>query len=569
MVRINNKVKKQRLQSAAELLLVIILLVVLNILAQFTHARFDLTEDKRYSLGNQTKELLHELDDVVFFRVYLDGNLPPGMRRLQGSVLDMLREFRSIAGDKIQYRVIDPNNIEDSDERSDLHQQLRTLGLEPINLQVADGGGSRQQVVFPGAIATYGGREKPVTFLQQQMGRHSDEVIQSSIISVEYQLANSIRQLRFTEQKRIAIIEGHGQLPDYRTASIEDALSEYYEVERVHLPSWQVGKLERFDVAIMPRPTERMLESEKYKIDQFIMKGGRMLWLIDKLAADMDSLDRSGIGFTYDYDLNLEDQLFHYGVRVNYNLVQDLRSHQIPLLRDLGDGRPMRDFRPWPFFPIVMPASDHPIVNNLNAILFRFPSSLDTVGDPSIRKEVLLKSSPYTRIMPHPVRINLQSAGQELNPNLFNHEPQALAVLLEGEFSSLYDGRLAERTLQDERYGEFTAKSPKNRMIVVSDGYVIRNEISGQNQIYPLGYDRFTNQHFGNKDFILNCIDYLIDDSGLIELRGKDIQLRLLDRSRARAHKVPWQIANMVIPVLIVIVFGMLYNYIRKRRYAT
>lgn len=568
MVNVINKVKKIRLQSLAGLVLVVVLLALVNVLSNYSYSRVDLTEDRRYSLGEQTKDLLQDLDDVIYFRVYLEGNLPPGMRRLQGSVRDMLREFRSIAGDNVQFSFIDPNVIESSDERSDLHEQLRTLGLEPINLEVRDDRGSRQQIIFPGAIISYRNKERPVTLLQSQMGRHPDDVIRSSIISIEYQLANTMRLLRSPEKRRVAILEGHGEFSELQTASIKDALSDYYEVERLHLPSWKVGKLEQYDVAIMARPTKRLAEIDKYKIDQYIMKGGRMLWLIDKLAADMDSLDQSGIGYTYDYDLNLEDQLFHYGVRINNNLIQDLNAHHIPLMRDMGDGRPMRDFRPWPFFPLIMPINDHPVVNNLSGILFKFTSNIDTVGNPSINKEILLQTSPYSRVMPHPVRINLQSVRREPNHLLFNHGPQPVAVLLEGEFSSLYEGRLTQRTLEDERYGEFKSKSEKNRMIVISDANIIRNEVSG-NRPYPLGYDRFTNQHFGNLDFLLNCVDYLIDDSGLIALRGKDYQLRLLNRSRAKEEKIHWQIINMIVPLLIVIIFGVLYNYIRKRRYAT
>ena len=567
-MNIKNKVSKIKFQSWGELGLLFVLLIILNIMAQFWYERIDLTQDQRYSLGQETRELLSELDDVVYFRIYLEGDLPSDFRRLNGSIRDILQEFQSYAGDNIQFRFIDPNDY-DREQRRDVQNQLRDLGLDPINLQVERDGGRSEQMVFPGAIVSYKGRERSAQLLQSQMGRPPEQVIHGSIISLEYQLANAMRQLKKPDRERIAFIEGHGQLPEIYTSSIQDELEKYYEVERVNIREYMVGKLEEFDLAIMARPTRPIPEVDKYKIDQFIMNGGRMLWLVDKLGMSMDSLDQSGIGYTSDLDLNLEDQLFRYGARINFNLIQDLNSHQIPLVSRGAGGRPMQNLRQWPYFPLVMPNNNHPVVNNLNAILFRFPSTIDTVGDESIHKEILLQTSQFSRVQPHPVRISIQEGAGRQRQELFGHGSQNVAVLLEGEFTSLFRGRLTEDTRQDIRYGDFKEQSPENRMIVVSDGKVIKNAVRDRGtQPLPLGFDQFTYQTFGNQDFILNCVDYLLDDSGLIELRGKDYQLRMLNPSRAENEKTFWQVLNMIIPVLIVILFGLIYNYVRKRKFA-
>lgn len=571
MVNLKDKVQQIKSRSWLELLLLVVLLVLINVLAQFSYDRFDLTQDQRYSLGEPTKELLRDLDDVVYFRVYLEGDLPSGFRRLNNSIGDKLQEFQAIAGDNIQFRFIDPNDFDDAEQQRDVQEQLTDLGLDPINLQVEQDGGRTEQRIFPGAMVSYQNQERAAQLLQSQMGRPPQEVVHSSIIALEYQLANAIRQLKNPREKRIAMIEGHGQLSPQYTFSIEDELDNYYDVERVNIRDYRVGKLREYDMAIMARPTEPVPEVDKYKLDQFIMNGGRMLWLVDRLAMSMDSLDESGLGYSQEYDLNLEDQLFNYGVRINHNLVQDLHSHQIPLMRQQGPGAAGqgRSFGQWPYYPLLMPTNEHPVVNNLSPILFRFPSTIDTVGDETIDKEILLRTSPYSRVKPHPARISLQEAIEEPSQELFGHGRQNVAALVEGEFSSLFEGRLTEETMQDERYGEFTAKSPHNRMIVVSEGKVIKNAVMDRNQRpLPLGYDQFTNRTFANKDFLLNSVDYLLDDSGLIELRGKDYQLRLLNQSRAENEQFYWQLVNMIVPVLLVLVFGISYNYVRRRRFS-
>lgn len=571
MVKIfKDKIQAIKTQSYIQLFIMLAIFIVINVISRYAYERFDLTDDKRYSLGEPTKEMLRNLDDIVHITIYLDGELPPGFRRLRQSTLELLDEFRTYAGDNIEYSFIDPNSYTDRKTRDDLYKQLMTLGLNPVNLEVRIEGGTKQSVIFPGAIISYKNKNIPVELIQSQMGMHPEMVLHNSILALEYEFANSIRKLQTLRPKRIAIIDGHGELAPQYTRDFVNAVSEYYEVERLELPAFKVGKLEQYDLAIIAKPTKRFSEVDKYKIDQFIMKGGKVIWLINSLLASMDSLDSDGIAFTSDFDLNLSDQLFNYGIRINYNLIQDLHAGSIPLLSDQAGGRPVRDLKPWFYYPLIVPISDHPIVNNLNTILFRFTNTIDTIATPGIDKKILLTSSPYSRILPHPVRINLQSVRQPPPERLFRSGQLPVTVLLEGKFTSLYKNRIAPATLESGEYGEFKEESEFTQMIVISDGDVIRNDVNpATGQIFPLGFNRYTNQTFGNLNFLLNCVDYLLDDSGLIILRAKDYRIRMLDKSKAENTKTHWQLMNIIVPLVFLLVFGLLYNYIRKRKYSS
>lgn len=572
----NTKRKKSKgFQAFTQILLLVGIALAINVIASIYYARLDLTSDKRYTLGQPTKKLLKNLKDVVFVKVYLDGkDLPSGFRRLSESTREMLDEFRAIAGDKIQYQFINPDDLPDQKTKQNLYEQLSTQGLHPIQLEENKEDKISEQIVIPGAIVTYNNKDIPVQLLQQQLGGvPPDLVLHNSIIGLEYQLTNAIHKLQVDTKPKIGIIQGHGELKPLDMADIYNTLLQYYDVDFIDLPRYKVGRLDPYDAIIIAKPDSFFTELEKYKIDQFLMKGGKILWLTETLNADMDSL-KNGVGYTYDYKTNLEDMLFKYGVRVNYDIVQDLNCNYIPLLTPYGNMQ-KRNLLKWPYYPVVQPQSNHPIVNNLSAIWFQFASTIDTLHNrqnPDIKKTILLQTSPYTRVMMNPVKIDLQLVSTlRRDEMLYRQGPKNLAVLLEGEFNSDFkDHPPSPETQASGEYGVYKERSPATKMIVISDGDVIRNQVKkSTGEPFPLGFDPYSNQTFGNKIFIMNCIDYLVDESGLITLRSKDIKYRPLDNGRVKTEKLNWQLLNMVVPVIAIILFGLIFNYVRKRRFAS
>ena len=561
--------RSRKLQSYLQLAILSAIIVAINIIAQYAHERVDLTSDNRYTLSPQTIEKLQNLNDIVYAKVYLGSdNLPAGFRRLRQSTREMLNEMKAYAGDKLQYEFIDPTDIEDPEERRDRFKQLSKQGLEPVNLQIQKESGSAQQVIFPGTILFYKDKTSSYQILKEQQGRQPQQVIQNSIMNLEYGLMSTVRKLRTRETKRIAFVTGHGELGKRQTRDIRNTLSETYTVKRLNLPRYKVGALQEFDLAVVAKPTERLNPLEKFKLDQFIMRGGKVLWMVETLQVSMDSLSRRGVGMSRQYNLNLKDQLFKYGVRINTNLVQDLQSHAIPTIRSGRTGQRRRNFLPWPYYPLVTPQQDHPIVTNMSRIWLRFANSIDTVASEGVDKTILLRSSPNARTLFHPVRINMQNIRKTMSERLYQAGPQNLAVLLEGSFPSAFENRVAPETLESSKYGELKARSDTTKMIVVSDGDLIRNQINQmEGKTIELGKDRYTRTNFANKTFALNCVDYLLDESGLMSLRAKDYELRMLNQEKAEAEKRYWRIVNMAAPVGLVLLFGLVYNFIRRQRF--
>ena len=567
---------RRRRQAWIQVTLLAGILIALNVVASLVRQRIDLTEDQRYTLSSATRSMLEAQDETVLVRVYLEGdNLPPGFDELRKATRNMLEEFRALAGDNIQYEFIDPNAIEDRDKRRRLYQQLINQGLEQVNIEVrTDKGGTRNIPVFPGAVVTLGTRDVPVTLLRSQMGLPPQEQLNNSVASLEYGLANALRKVRRSEKPKIGFTIGHGEYQGVYTRSIRNELEQYYRVDRVNLTKRFPQDLHQYEVLVLPKPDSTFAEYDKYKLDQYIMQGGRVLWLLDALVADMDSLNRNGVAVTADYPLNLiDDQLFKYGARINRTLVQDMQCNAIPVVTGYRGGRPQTSLKPWPYFPLISPRGEHPIVDKLNTIRFQFANTIDTVGDPSIRKKVLLRTSDYSREMSHPVRINLQLVRQPLPPRMFKEQNLPVAVLLEGTFTSIFKNRIPpEKLKNDSLYRNFRPEADTTtRMIVVADGDVIANQTSDARQgqkAYPLGYDRYTQQNFGNRDFILNCVDYLAGEDDLMQLRAKEFKLRLLDKAQVKEEKRFWQVLNLGAPILFVLFFGLVYNLIRRYRFA-
>ncbi len=575
-----NKKINLKLNNITQVIYGLIIIVLLNTIGSFVFTRFDLTAEKRYSLSPATKKLLKQIDDIVYFKIYLEGDdFPASFKRLSNSTKEMLDEFRAL-NNNIQYEFINPNAITDKKQRNDLYKLLVQKGIQPTNLQVKEKGGSSQQVIFPGAEVSYKAQTMPLQLLIDQMGIESENVLNNSIQALEYNISNVIRKLSIKSKPKIAIIEGHGELNNFEMYDITSALSQYYQVDRIRIDE-KVNKLTNREISdtsetkisniykaiIIAKPDSAFSEKDKFIIDQYVMYGGKILWLIDPVFASMDSLKNTSQTVGITNELNLADQLFRYGVRLNTNLIMDISALQIPIVTGKVGNQPQTSFLPWYFFPIIMPTANHPIVKNLNAIKTEFVGSIDTI-DNAIKKTILLTSSKYSRLINTPVIIDLGILKKEPEERLFNKPFQSVAVLLEGEFESNFSNRISSEISQSDKIG-FLKKGKPTSMIVISDGDVIKSQFHySKGYPMPLGYDQYTGQMFGNKEFILNCMNYLCDDSGLITVRSRELKLRMLDKTKIEKSKIQLQIINVVLPVVIIIIVGFLMAFLRKRRYS-
>ena len=579
-MKANNRYTRRN--AYRQLALALAVIAVVNILGSFAFYRLDLTGDKRYTLAPTTRKMLKELKGPVHFKVYLEGDFPAGFKRLRNETREMLNQFRAYSS-YVEYEFIDPSSGKDKKELEATYMQLAKSGLNATDLQVKEESGTTRKLIFPGAVVSYQGKELPMDLLLTQVGRPPDEVLNNSVQSLEFGLINVIRKLSVEQKPKIAFIEGHGELMPVYTASIEAALNEYYDVEHVRI-NGQLNALSneepaankvstpvitnKYKAIVIAKPDSAFAKDEKDKfvIDQFIMRGGKVLWLIDPVYATMDSLRMKENSVALANDFNLDDMLFNYGVRLNPTLVVDINSLPIPVVVDQKGNQKLI---PWLFFPVIMPGSDNPVVRNLNAIKTEFVSNIDTVETPGVHKTILLTTSRYSRVLNVPVIVSLRFLYQEPDATQFNQPYQPVAVLLEGEFTSLYENRIPAAFAQTPGLA-FVGKSPKTAMIVVSDGDMIKNQVEQGAQgltPLPLGYDRYTGQQFGNKEFILNAMNYLCDDSGLISVRSREVKLRKMDPERVKAERVQWQLLNTLIPVVLVLVFALVRGYWRKRKY--
>lgn len=562
------------------LLLGVASILLLNIISSFVFTRFDLTAEKRYSLSPATRDLLKKTDDIVFFKVYLEGDLPPGFRRLANETREMLDEFRAYNSD-IQFEFVNPSDNPKASERNEVYKQLVEQGLQPTDLRTSQKGEARQLIIFPGAIVSYKGREVPVQLLMSQLNENSEKVLNNSIQALEYNLASAIEKLTTKIKPAVAIIEGQGELSKAETIDLEQSLLEYYQVDRVTIGQ-QINSLairlkgdtvreplvNKYKAIIIDKPVKPFDEKDKFLIDQFIMRGGRVLWLIDPVFASMDSLEKYSNTMGIANDINLEDMLFSYGVRLSTSLVMDLYSLKIPLTTGMIGNQPQIQFFPWYFFPLATPVQGHPIVNGLNAIKTEFVSVADTVEVPGIKKTILLTTSPYSRTVNVPALIDLQILSKEPDREQFSQGPQPVAVLLEGSFTSAFQFRIPPELAQNQALG-FREKSKPTKMVVIADGDVAKNQFHYRDGYpLPLGFDQYTRETFGNKDLLMNVMNYLTDDSGLISVRSRELKLRQLDTARLTDERIYWQLLNIFGPLLIIGIFGFVKLWIRRKKYA-
>jgi ABC-2 type transport system permease protein len=564
--RINSNTSKR--QNRLRFLYTVIVLIVIASATILVRFRVDLTEDNRYTLSAPTKKILSGINNDIYIQVYLDGEIPIPLKRLKRSVREMLDEFRIASGRKIDYEFINPSEGNDAGHRESQYKDLEKKGLVPIDLRTSDTeGGSSRKRIFPGMVVNYNGIEVPVNFLNNSTASYEQNILRS-VEGLEYEMIQTIATVSSDTVYRVAFLEGHGEIPEIETGDITMNLAKYFRIDR-GIMGGKPGILDKYAAVVIAGPEKEFNEADKLVLDQYIMNGGKVLWLLDEVSVNSDSLIFGETAGLY-RPLNLEDQLFRYGVRINPSIIQDLDCMVIRLKVTGTDGRPQLISAPWVYYPKLYPAQNHPVTRNINKVKGEFVNFIDTVGlDPLIHKKILLTSSQYTRTLSPPVIISLKEA--ELTPaeKDYNRVNLPVAVLLDGKFHSVFKNRMVSSIINDISF-KVKTESRDTKMIVVSDADIIRNEVrrSGTEESpLTLGLDKYTGQIYGNSDFIINCLNYLVDDNGLMELRSRELKMRLLDRSRIKAEKLKWQLINVLGPVLIVILAGMFYGYFRKRAY--
>jgi ABC-2 type transport system permease protein len=559
--RLTNRRKSDRLTFLGSLAV----LILINLLAARFFGRIDFTREKRYTLSPVTRNIVGSLKEDIQVTVYLQGDFPAGFKRLRNATRDLLTDYKAYSGGHLRFDFVDPLKGDQAQQQA-AAEELAAKGIEPTNLSVRTESGLTQKLVYPAALITYGDRQIPVRLFQTRVGATPEEVLNNSVQNLEYAFSSAIQKVSRGGVPRIGFTEGHGELDDLQLADAMKSLQDGYEVGRVDLKVMPFAGLDKLDVLIIPKPASEFTEAEKYKIDYFVMRGGRIFWALDNVNAELDSLRGMSEQLTFPKKLNLDDMLFKYGVRVNYDLIADMNCAQIPIsLAGSSDGQ--IQMVPWLFYPIFVPTSTHPVVKNLDGIRSEFASSIDTIAVPGVRKAIILSSSPFSRISAAPMLLSLQMLEQEPDPKEFQSDPKPVGAVLEGTFPSNFRNRPVPKEITEKI--SIPARSKPTRMILVADGDILKNQVSATDgSTFPLGYDRYTQQQFGNRNFLLNVADYLTDDSGIIELRNKEIRVRLLDRARIREEKVMWQTLNLGLPIVLLIVFGIFQHYYRRRKYA-
>ena len=556
--------KKNNLKSVV---IIIAVLLIINLIGNSFFHRFDLTKDKRYTLSTTSLNIIKQVENPLFIKVYMQGNLPAEFKRLQQETKQLLEEFQAY-NKNIIFEFVNP--LENKDESMDQIKELYRKGLTPINITVDDKGKQSQEMVFPWAIAVYNNKEVNIPLLKNIMGASTTEKVVGSVQHLEYSIAEGLNKITKAKQKKIAIIKGNGELQDILMAKFLLQVRESYFIGPFTLdsvaknPAGTLQALEKYDLAVIAKPTENFSDAEKQVLDQFIINGGKTLWLIDQVSAEMDSLyNSSGSTLAYPRDLNLNDMFFKYGIRINPDIIKDEQGSPIKLATgERGSATQYQQFN-WKFAPQVYPSSAHPIVKNLGGIKFDFANPIDTLKN-GIQKTILLQSSPYSKKIGTPAEINLNSVSEETAvSDYLKNGNFPMAVLLEGSFRSMFENRVLPFDQQ-----AFKPIGIKNKMIVIADGDLIKNQLDKNMQPVELGYDQRSGNLYDNKDFLMNCVNYLLDDTGLINIRGKDLDLPLLDKEKVYQNYTRTQMITIGLPILILLLFGAMFTFIRKRKYS-
>jgi len=542
----------------------LVLLVLINLLAATYFFRLDLTEEKRFSIKEPTKQLLRALDDKVYVEVFLEGELNAGFRRLQKSIQETLEEFRIYSDNKVQFVFTDPGMATSQKARNEFMQELAQKGITPTNVVDPKGGQVTEKIIFPGVLISHGGFETGVTLLKGNKALTADEQINQSIEGLEYELASAIQTMMDSDRKRIGFVTGHGELDSLEIASFNNTLLEKYNVFKVELA--RKKSLEQYDALIIAKPTQKFSAQDKYKLDQYIMQGGKLLLLLDKLEANMDSASRENYT-AFPYNIDLDDQLFKYGVRLNADLIQDRNAGMYPVVTGESGGKPQMQLMDWPFFPLINRYADLAATRNLDAVITKFVSSIDTVKAPGIKKTPLLFTSQYSLKVSAPVQVNINDLRKNVKAESFTESFIPVGYLLEGKFSSVFKNRFLPEGVDQAGFKE---QGVSTKMIVFADGDLARNDVNPRTgQPQQLGFDPFTRYTFANHDLLLNAVAFLIEDDGLISARNKEVKIRPLDKEKVRTEKIKWQVINLALPLVVIMLYGATRSILRKRKFST
>lgn len=564
---------KKLLHAKFGWVIMLLLLVALNYAFSLFRFRADLTSEKRFTVSQATRNMLEKLDDRVDITLMMGGDMPAGFKKLAGGATDLLNEFKEISSNNIIFRIEKPGENLDDSAKAALVDSLRMLGINATNVkaQTKEGDGQEEQLVYPGAVIKYKDRTMGIDFLQGQNFQDGLNSLNNAEALLEYKLASGIDKITQDSVPLIGYLSGNGEPVDYRV---------YDLIERTLRPNYAFRIIPVDSVAVIPpvfqallivKPVIKFTDAQKLKIDQYVMHGGKVVWMLDNLYASLDSLQRSeGRFVAFDMGLNLDDLLFRFGVRINQDLVQDLQCDKIPsVIGSMGD-KPQIQLLPWPYFPLLRNTSGHPITKNLDYVVSQFPQSVDTVKADGVKKTVLLSSSTESRILNTPAIVEWASVRNEEDLKKFTRSNIPVVMLLEGRFQSLYANRLT-KAMADSFVAAglpFKAENEKGMMVVAADGDLLLNGINQTDGPLPMGMNMYTRQQYANREFILNTLEYLVGNMGILETRGKDYTLRLLDKAKYEDSKSRWQLVNIVVPVVLVMLFIAVYQYMRKKKYA-
>ena len=555
--------------QSKKIITLLILLLSVNFVGHFIFKRFDLTADKRYTLSDTSLQIISEIKEPLYIDVFLEGQFPGEFKKLQTETQQLLEEFKA-KNSNIIFQFINP--IEKEEEREQIMQSFAERGLLPINVTMNDKGQQTQEIVFPWAIATYGDHSVKIPLLKNMMGASTAEKVVSSVQHLEYAFANAFNTISKNKEKKVAVIKGNGESSDILIADFIKSVRENYRIGTFTLdsvaknPNESLKYLKKYDLAIIAKPTEAFTDAEKQVLDQFIINGGKTLWLVDAVNIEMDSLyNDTGSNLAYPRDLNLNDIFFKYGIRMRPDLVKDIMATPISLATGEKGSATQYTQYPWLFSPMVYPSqgTKHPIVSNLDGIKFEFVSPIEILKN-DIKKTVLLQSSPYSKVIGTPYTVSLNMVSERPEQKDFQNSGNLpVAVLLEGKFHSVYENRVL--SFKDNTFNPI---GKENKMIVISDGNVIQNQLDKNNQPLELGYDKWTNNLYANKEFLMNSVNYLLDDNGLINIRSKEVDLPILDKEKVYANYTFSQVITVGVPILILLLFGVLFTFLRKRKYS-
>jgi gliding-associated putative ABC transporter substrate-binding component GldG len=554
------------LKSKKNIIVIVITLaalVVVNVISSYLYKRFDLTQDQRYTLSNEALKTVKDVDFPLIIDVFLEGDFPSEFRRLRDETQQLLEEF-AVYNSNVKFEFINP--LADDNTRNQNIQQLAQRGLQPFQINIKESGKTSQEVIIPWALASYNEQTVIVPLIKNKIGATDQELVNGSIQNLEYVFAEAFKKLVTPKQKKIAVLRGNGQLQDIYVADFLKKMSEHYFLAPFTLdsvasnPQKTLSDISNYDLILSAKPSESFSEEEKYVLDQYTMNGGKSLWLTESIVMDRDSLlNESGRGVAIMKELNLNDFFFKYGVRINPVIVNDLYSAPITLA--IGEGSDSQ-FQPlqWPYSPLAASNPNHPITTNLDPVKFDFASQIDTLKN-GVNKTILLRSSKLSKLQGVPREINLDVVTQKPNPEDYKDSNQTLAVLLEGKFTSVYDKRVKPFKISEDK-----TISKVTKMIIIADGDVIKNEVV-RNQPQELGFEFLTKRKFGNKEFLENAVNYLLNDDGLINLRTKEVKLAFLDSGKIEEQKTKWQFINIALPLILLGVFGFIFNYFRRKKY--